>query len=128
MIRAEEILGQIRPPVWRGQTRIVGEAKAETARGIAEAVEKRRAAAEIKRKARLRERPMWVEIGAALQAARKRRREQRKVTAHRIDTTPTSLDNYEAGARAIPERCWPKVLDAYGIDIAAMVAEWRAAQ
>lgn len=126
MIRAEEILGEVRPPVWRGKTRVVGEAKAETARGIAEAVEKRKAVAEIKRKARLRERPMWVEIGAALQAARKRRREQRKVTARSIDTTPTSLDDYEAGARAIPERCWPKVLAVYGIDIAARVAEWRA--
>lgn len=128
MIRVEEILGEVRPPVWRGPTRVVGDTQAEVAKGIVQAVEKRKAAAAIKRKAAEAERPLWVAIGAKLHAERMRRRERRKVTSGRIGTTPTSLDDYESGARALPDRCWPAVLEVYGIDVAAMVAEWRAAQ
>lgn len=127
MIRAAEILGEVRQPKWRGRPpRVFSTAQEESKKGIAAAVAKRKAAAAIKREAAKLEKPLWVGIGAALHAERTRRKEQRKVTAGRIDTTPTSLGDYESGERPFPVRCWPKVLEVYGIDIEARVAEWRA--
>ena len=126
MIRAEELLGLVRPPNWHGPSRVVLAADDELAQAVVRAVERRREAAAAKRAAAAADRPLWVEIGAAIHAARARKRHMRKVAGRLIGTSPQSLDDYEAGVRPLPDRCWPAVLEAYGIDIAARVAEWGA--
>ena len=128
MIRAEEILGQIRPPVWRGPTRVHSTAQAEQARAVKASVVTCKAATAIRRAKAAAERPMWIAIGAELRKARKRSEMLRKIVADRLDVAPQSLDDYERGSPALPERCWPAVLELFDIDVAAMVAEWRAAQ
>lgn len=127
MITASELLGEIRPPKWRGPTRIhsTGE-HIERDLSIASAVAKRGQIAACKREAAMRDVPLWIEVGAAVATARDARRMTQLELSKRMKISKTAIRDYEVGERRLPERLWPAVLSVLGLDVAAKVAEWRA--
>lgn len=112
MIRAEEILGEVRPPKWRGGKGRVhlldGRPQPQTPLVLDEALR--------------------IAIGQAMRAGRKQRRIPMATVASRIDRPEASCWQYELGTMSVPEFVWPEVLKVLGVDIAAMVAEWRGDQ
>lgn len=125
MIRAAEILGEVRPPKWRGPSTVVRHLTNADERNedIAEAPAPRphRSKAEAEQ-----ERPLWAAIGAAMLEARKRAGWNQGRAADRMDISNRMLCDYERGRYAVPQRSWDAVRQVLGVDIAAMVAEWRA--
>lgn len=131
MIRAAEILGEVRAPKWRGPTLVVckmGNAKQEEPEKDEELADAPLPKAHRSKTEAEKERPLWVAIGAAMRAARDRNKWSQKVAGGRLDLSDRMVCDYERGKYAVPEHAWESVERVLGIDVAAMVAEWRAAQ
>lgn len=126
MIRAEELLGLVRPPKWTGPKSVVRNMTDDADHGGIEdpsAPRHHRSKAEA-----AHERALWDAIGAAMKLARDRAKWTQVIAAERMSINNRMLCDYERGKYAVPERAWDTVRDVLGVDIAAMVAEWRTAQ
>lgn len=128
MIRAEEILGEVRPPVWRGITRVVNKMpvagrhttlKAPPIPRPAKVAKATKSAAPSKPKAPPLTRSERLMQGRALARAREALGLSQAAAAARLFIAPSTLGCYEAGHKAVPAFRYDSLAAALG-----MPANW----